>query len=482
MSGRSGERAAAGGGGGSGGGGGLSGPIAVLRAGAEPAWLVGGAVRDRLLGRETSDYDVAIADDPQSAARALAREAGGHPFRLSDQFGAWRVVAHDHSWQVDLVPLTGARIEDDLAQRDFTVNAIAEPLGGGELIDPFGGRADLAAARLRMVSPRAFADDPLRALRLARIACELELTIDPETAATARAGASGLSGVAAERVFEELKRIISADGALEGLRLMDALGVSAVVLPEVVALHGVEQSRFHHLDVHDHTMTVLGETIALQRDPSVAFGARAESVAALLAEPLANELTRGQALRFGALFHDIAKPGTRSVTAEGRVTFIGHDAAGAQIAAAVMARLRASERLTDFVAAVTRHHLRLGFLVHEAPLSRRSIYRYLRATDPVQADVTVLSVADRLATRGANAEVAIAKHLALADEMIAEALAWRARPPKPIVRGDEITRELGIAPGPRIGKVLAELQELSFTGEVRTREQALHRARELLGG
>ncbi len=461
---------------------GVSSPIQALRGVVEEAWLVGGAVRDRLLGRETSDYDVAIADDPQTAARALAREAGGHPFRLSDQFGAWRVVAHDHSWQVDLVPLTGARIEDDLAQRDFTVNAIAEPLGGGDLIDPFGGRADLASSRLRMVSAHAFEADPLRALRLARIACELELSIEAETGERARAGASRLSGVAAERVFEELKRIITADRALEGLRLMDALGVTAVVLPELVALHGVQQSRFHHLDVHDHTLSVLGETIALQRNPSGVFGAHAEPVAELLAEPLANELTRGQALRFGALFHDIAKPETRSVTAEGRVTFIGHDAAGARMAAAALARLRASERLSDYVAAVTRHHLRLGFLVHEVPLSRRAIYRYLHATDPVQADVTVLSVADRLATRGAKSDVAIAKHLALAEEMIAEALAWRARPPRPIVRGDEITRELGISPGPQIGKLLAELEELSFTGEVATREQALDRARELLGG
>lgn len=463
-------------------GAGVSGPIEALRASAEQAWLVGGVVRDRLLGRETSDYDLAIPGDPQPAARALAREAGGHPFRLSDQFGAWRVVAHDHSWQVDLVPLTGTTIEDDLAQRDFTVNAIAEPLGGGELIDPFGGRADLAAARLRMVSPRAFEDDPLRALRLVRIACELELSIEPETGERARAGASGLSGVAAERVFEELKRIISADRALEGLRLIDALGVTTVVLPELVALHGVEQSRFHHLDVHDHTLAVLGETIALQRDPSEAFGEHAEPLAALLAEPLANDLTRGQALRFGALFHDIAKPQTRSVTAEGRVTFIGHDAAGARMAGDVLARLRASERLADYVAAVTRDHLRLGFLVHEVPVSRRAIYRYLRATEPVQADVTVLSVADRLATRGANSEVAIAKHVALAQELIAEALAWRARPPEPIIRGDEITRELGIGPGPQIGKLLAELEELSFTGEVQTRQQALDWARELLRG
>lgn len=459
----------------------MSMPIEPLRASGAEAWLVGGAVRDRLLGRSTCDYDVAIRDDPEQIARAVARAANGHPFQLSDEFGAWRVVARDHSWQLDLVPLTGATIEEDLGQRDFTINAIAEPLAAGELIDPCGGREDLAAGRLRMVSSRAFADDPLRALRLARLGCELGFSPEAATMAAARAEADGLADVAVERVFEELKRILTAERAFEGLALMDSLGVTAVVLPELVALRGVEQSRFHHLDVHDHTLAVLGETIELQRDPSAAFGAAAEGLRRLLAEPLANNLSRGDALRFGALFHDIAKPQTRSVTPEGRVTFIGHDALGARMAAAALTRLRASDRLVEHVAALTRHHLRLGFLVHEVPLSRRLVYRYLHASAPVQADVTVLSVADRLATRGAGSEAAIAKHLSLAREMVGEALAWREKPPKPILRGDEITRELGISPGPRIGEVLAELEEASFAGEVRTREQALNRARELLG-
>ena len=145
---------------------------------------------------------------------------------------------------------------------------------------------------------------------------------------------------------------------------------------------------------------MLAETIELERDPERWLGEHADAVARLLAEPLANELTRGQALRFGALLHDVAKPQTRRVTPEGRVTFIGHDAAGAEMAAAVLTRLRASERLREHVAALTRHHLRLGFLVHEMPLGRRTIYRYLRACEPVQVDVTLLSVADRLATRG----------------------------------------------------------------------------------
>jgi hypothetical protein len=159
---------------------------------------------------------------------------------------------------------------------------------------------------------------------------------------------------------------------------------------------------------------------------------------------------------------------------------MGHDRAGAELAAAILDRLRASDRLAQHVAALTRHHLRLGFLVHEMPLGRRSIYEYLDSCAPVAVDVTLLSVADRLATRGDNADRAIAKHLELAGQLLGEALSWAADPPRPPVRGDELARALGIAPGPVIGDLLHELEEASFAGEVAGREQAIERARELI--
>jgi poly(A) polymerase len=247
-----------------------------------------------------------------------------------------------------------------------------------------------------------------------------------------------------------------------------------------VELRGVEQSRYHHLDVHAHTRAVLAETIALERDPERVLGSQAEAVTRLLSEPLADDLTRGQALRFGALLHDVAKPQTRQVTAEGRVTFLGHDEQGARLAIEMLGRLRASERLSEYVAALARHHLRLGFLVHEAPLSRRAVYRYLRACEPVQADVTLLSIADRLATRGSGSEQAIARHLELARQLLAEAFAWRADPPRPPLRGDELAAALALRPGPELGRLLRQLEEARFAGEISTREQAVERARELL--
>jgi poly(A) polymerase len=460
----------------------VSDPLAALAALNLDGWLVGGAVRDRLLGRPTTDFDVAIIGDAASAAEALAKATGGYRFKLSEGFGAWRVGARDRAWQLDLLPLGGESIAADVARRDFTINAIAEPLRGGELVDPFGGVADLQARRLRVVSAHALSDDALRVVRLARLACELGFEPESQTIAAARASAGALQAIPGERVFAELKRIVISDRAIAGVELLGSIGASAVVLPELAALRDVQQSPYHHLDVLGHTLAVLEETIALQREPERWLGDHATDVSLLLAEPLADELTRGQALRFGALLHDVAKPGTRAVTPEGRITFIGHDRSGAEMTRTALSRLRTSERLAGYVAGLTRNHLRLGFLVHEMPLSRRAIYRYLRSCEPVEVDVTLLSVADRLATRGRGSDQAIAGHLELARQLLGEALRWRARRPRPPVKGDELGRELGLAPGPELGRILAELEEASFAREIHSHEEAIERARELLGG
>jgi tRNA nucleotidyltransferase/poly(A) polymerase len=464
----------------------MSDPLSAARAAlaGRPAWLVGGAVRDRLLERPTADLDLVVDADVRGAAQTLARAARGPVFELSDEFGAWRVLAGDRSWQADLSPVRGGSLEADLALRDFTVNAIAEPLAGGARIDPHDGARDLAARRLRAVGPSAFSDDPLRALRLVRLAAELGLEPEPETLALARADAPRVAAVAQERVFAELKRLLGGDAVLASLRRMDDLGLTAAILPELHALRGVEQNRYHHADVHGHTIEVLEQTVALQADPGAILGEEhADALRALLAEPLANDVDRGLALRLGALLHDAAKPATLGHRDDGSPTFIGHDRAGALLARSVLTRLRASEKLKSHVAALVRHHLRLGFLVHERPLTRRALYRYLTTCHPVEVDVTLLSVADRLATRGRKAGESIANHVELAREVLPEALAWRARGrPEPLVRGDRLAAELQLADGPEVGRLLAAIDEARFAGDVRTADEALALAARLRGG
>jgi poly(A) polymerase len=455
-------------------------PLAAARAALEgrPAWVVGGSLRDALLGRSTSDVDLAVAGDVEGAARAVARAARAAVFPLSEAFGAWRVTSRDNAWQVDLAPLAGATIEEDLARRDFTVNAMGERLAApGDVLDPHGGRADLAARRLRMVSAQALSDDPLRTLRAARIACELELEVEPATAAAVRTHAPGLARVSAERVWAELRRIVAAPDPVRGFELLHALALTREVLPELDALRGIGQGVYHHLDVYGHTLDVLARAVSLERDPEPALGAHAPRVAARLAAPLADELTGWGALRLGALLHDAGKTTTRRVFPNGKVGFPGHDVEGAALSRAVLARLRTSERLGAHVAALARHHLRLGFLVRERPISRRAVYEYLMATAPATVDVTVLTVADRLATRGRKADVAIAAHLELAHQLLGEVLAWEETPRAPLVRGDELAAALGIAPGPALGRALAELEAARFCGEVETPGQALAHAR-----
>ena len=459
-------------------------PTRRALGGGEGAWIVGGAVRDAALGRMATDLDLAVAGDPGAAAKAIAREAGVHAFELSAEFGTWRVVAADHSWQVDVTGLRGATIEDDLAARDFTVGAVAVPLAGGEPLDPYGGLADLEHGFLRAVGARSFADDPLRLLRAARLAAELDLAVDPGTLTLARAEAGSAAEPAGERQLAELRQLIGGPDPLRGLELLDELGLTAVVLPEVEELRGVRQGPNHHLDVHGHTLAVLGHLLEVESDLERFAGECAAEVAGLLAEPLADEMTRRTALRFGALFHDIGKPATREEK-DGYVTFIGHDRDGAEIVAGICARLRASRRLTTHLRALTVHHLRLGFLVHEAPLPPRRIHEYLRATEPVAADVTLLTVADRLSARGSGpfaTEEAIEAHLALARQMLAAALDWRRDgPPAPLLRGDELAAELGIEEGPELGELLAELEAAQYAGEVSSRAEAVERARDLRG-
>jgi len=428
----------------------------------ERAWLVGGTVRDSLLHVMSADVDLAVAGDCDRLARALADELGGTPFAFSERFVAWRVTLEEGC--VDLAPLRAATIEEDLAGRDFTVNAMARPVEGGDLVDPLGGLSDLRASRLRLCAPGALDDDPVRVLRLARLACAFDLEPDEGAEGAARAAAGGLAAAPGERVQHELSALLALPAAARAVRRLEDLGALAAILPELARCRGVSQNPYHHLDVLDHTLEALeflpqvvimlgGERFLTPPDDCGLPG-----VAPLV--PLA----------WAALVHDIGKPDVRDVAADGRITFWHHDELGAGMVAAVGERLRLSRRFCEYLARLVRRHLRLGFLVRETPLSKRALVRYRNTVEPFVFEAIALSLADRLATRGERTPPeALARHFRIARDVFGDT------PPAPrrrLLSGDEVMEVLGLESGPAVGAALVALQEEIDVGEVTTADEA----------
>ena len=441
----------------------------------QPAWIVGGGLRDMLLGHAVADVDLAVEGDAGQAATALARAHRARRFRLSAAFGAWRVHGGRLPFTVDITPVQGGTLSEDLARRDVTVNALALPVRGGDLVDDHDGLVDLAARRLRLVRPTALAADPVRVLRLVRLSRQLGFDVPAETAAQARLAAPDLGRATPERLMDELGRILSQPAAWRGVDELDALGALAALVPELERGRGLEQNPYHHKDVLGHILEVVRHSSELVEDPEPVFRSMAPRVADRLAQPLADGLTRGAALLLGALFHDIAKPATRAVTPEGRITFMGHDELGARMTDDWLRRMRTSTRLRELVVLLVRRHLPLGFMVHRQPLSLRQIDRYLRSTAPAEVELILLSAADRMATRGPRtAESAVTRHLALARDVLRIHFELEDRGPiRPLLDGAELARELDRPPGPWLRNLLAALREEQIVGAVRDRKGAL---------
>jgi len=444
----------------------------------EAGWLVGGCLRDELLGVPVRDVDIVVDGAAEPFSRRLADRLGGAVFASSDVFGTWRLVLGD--MHVDVAPLKseagmpviaapdpatrGARLEADLRARDFTVDAMARPLDGDELVDPLSGLDDLAARRLRLCAPSALDDDPLRVVRLARLARGFDLLPDAAATAAALRAAAGLAAVSGERLRDELSAVLATGDAAAAFRDLAVWGALAVILPELDGLRGVEQNPYHHLDVFEHTLEALTYVRGVVEQLGGVGHLMPPSDAGLAGvAPLVP-------VSWAVLLHDIGKPAARRVDEEGRVLFWHHDEIGRGMSAAIAARLRMSNRFAACLGTLIRQHLRLGFLVREQPLTRRALARYRRDVDPWVFESVVVSLCDRLATRGEKTSLAsMARHYRVARSV------WTAvsKAPAPqMLSGDEVMELLGLEPGIAVGQALDALEEEVEAGEIATAQEA----------
>ncbi|OPZ46155.1 MAG: Multifunctional CCA protein [Actinobacteria bacterium ADurb.BinA094] len=435
----------------------------------EAGWLVGGCLRDELLARRIRDIDIVVDGRQEALARALADRVRGDVYATSDVFGGWRVLAGD--LRIDVAGLRGGppggppdpetrarRLEADLRARDFTVDALARPLDGHDMVDPLGGLSDLAAGRLRLCSPASLDDDPLRVLRLSRLARELDLVPDATATEAAFRAAPSLARVSGERVRDELCALLATRAASVALRDLAVWGALAVVLPEVDQLRGVEQNPYHHRDVFEHTTEALTYVVGVVAQlGGRQFLTTPEEAGLPGVGPLVP-------VSWAVLLHDIGKPLVRVVDDRGRVIFWHHDEAGRRMCAGIGRRLKLSNRFVEYVGTLVRQHLRLGFLTHEQPLTRRALARYRRDVHPWVFESVVVSLCDRLATRGEKTSLSsMARHYRLARTVWTEV----SKAPTPrVLTGDDVMDLLGIGPGPDVGRALDALDEEVEAGEV----------------
>lgn len=444
-------------------------------------WLVGGTVRDRELGRPSPDLDVMVEDDARGLAAEVAAELGRPWFTLSPDFGAYRVTGLEG--YLDVVRMQGGSLEADLSLRDFTVNAMAVPLEGGSVVDPFGGWAHVRDRLLVAVGPDVFRNDPLRLLRGARLAHTLGFSLEATTEEQLRTDADLVWEAAGERIQSEVVLTLEEGRSPAAVRLWERIGVLDHLFPEIGALRGVGQSGNHHLDVFGHTLETLESMDLLLADPEGWFPDGGVALERRLGAPVDGAVSRPVALRLAALFHDCAKPGVKELDGEGNVLFWGHSREGGRVVEEVCGRMRCSRRLASVVRRTTERHLDLGFLQRSETLSRRHLIQYLWDAAPWEPETVLVSVADRQATRGPAAKQEYVNgHLELARRLLAE---WARREVEGIsplpLDGHYLRRELGLE-GPALGAVLRELTLAWQAGEVKEMPEIMELAAHLRRG
>lgn len=504
------------------------------------AWLVGGSVRDLVMERHPYDLDLAVDTDGVTLARDFADETGGSFVELDGERGTGRVVyqqtsapethsdnpgdsqplgEHQHEnerYYLDIVQLRAPTLHEDLALRDFTINAMALPLSdtihdilagaphllNEQLIDPYGGMRDCLARELRLCQPTSFHDDPLRLLRAIRLAASLGLHIGHESDTAIKRDAAGIERVAAERIRDELLKLLTLPTAAPWLTYLDATTLLTRIFPELEASRGCDQPGQHFLPVLEHQIEtvaciewVLAEVVpttdgttprmpaavpvAIQTHPHVSCSLPyADRLRDHFNGIMRSGYPRRALLKLAALIHDNAKPQTKQAKPEGGVSFYGHQKIGAKTAFQVARRLRLSRRDARYVESIVRHHMRPGHLRRLPETTPRAIARFLRDTSQgdiaAVPDVLLHDLADTLAASGP------ALDLAAWDEQCAWVgqllhTYWGTLPDRlhPLVNGHDLMTLFGIESGKLVGIMLHEIQEAQAAGEISSRDEAV---------
>jgi tRNA nucleotidyltransferase/poly(A) polymerase len=470
----------------------------------KPIWLVGGSVRDWLLGRAGYDLDFVVEDSARNLARRVADQLDGYYYDLDTDRDAGRVIVPNLEGKrciLDFAKMRGLDLTADLQSRDFTINAMAIGLQKPDhILDPLGGAADLKGRWLRSCSPSAISNDPIRALRAVRLANELEFKLTAETITQIREIGDGLAIISPERIRDEFFHILNLPRPGNALRELNQMGLYKSICPELESVQKIECPYHAANDALEHSLRIVDRLA----DVIIAVGEGYESKTAdelgldeiylllgryqaqlntHLSTSLSDNRNIRQLLFFAALYYKAGEPDVDSEIDSGSARFWAHDRVRGNMAAERALDLRLSNREVRFISKVVAHPIRITRSSLDGQIPRRSIYRFFRDTGKAGVDVVLLSLADFLAQdplpidRGSwSAQIKVANTLLNAY--------YEQKPqiidPPLLVRGDELALELGLSPGPKIGCLLELIREGQAVGDIRSRQEAVELAKRAL--
>jgi poly(A) polymerase len=432
----------------------------TARREAVPVWLVGGVVRDTALGRPIHDLDLVAGPGATRLVRRLSELWGRRAFRFRRRgVTTWRWEARGR--RIDLVDAARRGLAADLARRELTINAIAYDLDRGRLHDPLGGLVDLRRRRLALPRPAVMREDPVRALRAARFLAQLDgFRLAPRAKVEVLRAAGGLRRAAAERVREELDRLLGCAAPERGLEALVELGLLGAVLPELVPLRDCVAGG-DRPDVWTHTVAVVAASARPGRWPG----------AAAIRDPDSRRV-----LRWSLLLHDVAKPETFAVAADGRPTFHGHEIAGAKRAVAILTRLRMPVRERRRVERLVACHLRPSLLA-EAGAPPRGLRRLVREAGEDLPLLVLHAACDARGSGGPPDPARMRRLRGVLRQLLELHERSRLFPRPKLVDGRVLLERLALEEGPLVGRLLRAIEEAQDEGRVATAEQALALAR-----
>lgn len=438
------------------------------------AFLVGGSVRDLMLGLPSADYDIAVEGNPEKYAAKSAQSLSGRLVLMGKPgLEIYRVVTH--AFTIDISPIKGSSIHEDLKQRDFTVNAMACSLSSAKQIDPLGGARDLKEKTIRMVSETAFEPDPIRLLRAFRLAAALDFTIDSDTLAAISRHAPLIGNAAGERIRAEIMALFATPKAYPMLCRMADAGLLFHLFPALQPLVGFKQNRFHERDVYRHTLSAFFHLEAMQ------VGVTNQDPGPI---PELSGNLDWALLKWAILLHDIGKPATRTTGPDGVVHFYGHAEQGAQLATRIAHRLRFSTRAAKKLSFIIKNHVRplhLFAAVADSTESSKAKTRFFIKCGDTTPEILLLAIAD---TRGKGAcdESRTRPFIRFSENLLSEFFTRfiQIKKAPPLITGRDLIQELGISPSPLFKNLLEEVETARLSGAVNDRQSALEMAKELL--